>query len=564
VDRVSVGAAESGGTEDTAGRLLHRYAGWLERRLCVPGDNEETRHRKVQFTIAAIIVVPAGLLWGALYFAYGERTVAAIPVAYSVLTLLDILILLRLRRFELFRWTQQFLIFALPFALQVALGGFVGSSLVILWSFIAVLMSLLFGGEREALWWLAAYVAAVLAAALLKPSLAVANRLPDGVVLAFFVANAVVVMAIAFVVLYAFVTDRRKLRKLEVAYLSQEMMLRQSEKLATLGTLAAGVAHELNNPAAAARRAADQLRDAFARLEEAHRRLDAAQIPAAGRDLLAALDGEARARAIRPDDLESLERSDREAEVEAWLEERGVAEAWELAPALAGQGLDPAALGRIADALAPDALPAVLGWASAVFPVYSLLHEIAQGTARVSEIVGALKSYSYVGQAPVQAVNLHESLDNTLVILRNKLKAGISVHRDYGGDVPPVAAYGSELNQVWTNILDNAADAMEGKGEITIRTHRQDGWAIVEIEDNGPGIPQEIQPKIFDPFFTTKGPGKGTGLGLSTSYAIVTRKHRGEIRAESRPGLTRFTVKLPIDLPGAAAEASEATGGDPG
>jgi signal transduction histidine kinase len=155
-------------------------------------------------------------------------------------------------------------------------------------------------------------------------------------------------------------------------------------------------------------------------------------------------------------------------------------------------------------------------------------------------------------------VDLPEGLDNTLVILRGKLKAGITVHRDYGADVPPVPAYGSELNQVWTNLLDNAADAMDGRGEITIRTRRHDGWAVIEIEDNGPGIPEEIQPRVFDPFFTTKAPGKGTGLGLSTSHAIVTQKHRGEIRVSSRPGCTRFTVRLPIEQPAAAVPAADA------
>jgi signal transduction histidine kinase len=222
-----------------------------------------------------------------------------------------------------------------------------------------------------------------------------------------------------------------------------------------------------------------------------------------------------------------------------------IEEAWKLAPSLAGQGLDSEELNRLASTVGDKALPSVLNWAASAFPVYSLLHEIGQGSGRVSEIVGALRSYSYLGQAPVQEVNLHEGLDNTLIILRNKLKKGITVKRDYSSDVPAITAFGSELNQVWTNLIDNAADAVNGNGEITIRTRRLDDSAVVEIEDNGPGIPEATQARIFDPFFTTKEPGKGTGLGLSTSYSIVTEKHQGKIAVESRPGFTRFTVKLP-------------------
>ena len=528
--------------------------GWLERISYSPGDDEETRRRKVQFTIASILVIPAGLILGALYFAYGERGVAAIPVAYSVLTLLGLLLLSRLRRYQLFRQTQQFLILVLPFAMQLALGGFVGSSLVILWSFIAVLMALLFGGVRETVWWFVAYLAAVVAAAVLQPRLAIDNPLPTRLVFAFFVLNVVTVSSVAFVVLRSFVSDRRRLRELEVAYLNQEMMLRQSEKLATLGTLAAGVAHELNNPAAATRRAAEQLGDAFTRLEAAHLRLQAVTLSSSARELLESLERQGRRRAMRPNGLDVLARSDEESVVEEWLEERGIADPWQLAPSLVGQGLDRTALARLADALQGEGLDAALAWAASVFSVHTLLYEIGQGSTRAAEVVGALKSYSYLGEAPVQSVDLKEGLDNTLVILRSKLKAGITVHRDYGADVPPVQAYGSELNQVWTNLLDNAADAMDGRGEITIRTRRRDGWAVVEIEDNGPGIPQEIQPRIFDPFFTTKAPGKGTGLGLSTSYAIVTRKHAGEIRVTSRPGFTCFTVKLPIAGPSTEAQ----------
>jgi len=166
-----------------------------------------------------------------------------------------------------------------------------------------------------------------------------------------------------------------------------------------------------------------------------------------------------------------------------------------------------------------------------------------------------MKSYAYLGQAPVQNVDLHEGIDNTLVILRGKLKQGITVRREFAADLPVIQAFGSELNQVWTNILDNAADAMGGQGSITIRTRRSGPWAVVEIEDDGPGIPPEIQSRIFDPFFTTKDPGMGTGLGLSTTYSIVTEKHKGEISVRSQPGSTRFTIKLPIALPGGFAKS---------
>jgi signal transduction histidine kinase len=523
------------------------WTGWVEGRLCNPGDDEETRHRKVQFVTASLLVAPAGLLWGALYFAYGAHAVAAIPVTYSVLTVLDFLLLLGRGRFETYRKTQQLLILVLPFALQLALGGFVGSSVVILWSLIAVLMALLFGGVREAIGWFVAYAAAVVFAAWLQPRINIDNGLPHPLVLAFFVLNVVVVSSIAFAVITSFVTDRRTLRELEVAYLDQELMLRQSEKLATLGTLAAGIAHELNNPASAVGRAAEQLRDTSSRLEEAGLRLRGMTLTVPAQEALRSLQKQARERARTPGDLDPLGRSDRETAVEEWLDQHGIEEPWRLAPSLAGQGLDPPALSQLSALLEGEALPAVLEWAAGLYPLYTLLDEIGHGSARISEIVGALKSYTYLGQAPVQTVDLHEGIDNTLVILRGKLKSGISVHRDYDRGLPKVAAHGSELNQVWTNLLDNAADAMEGKGEITIRTRRRDGWAVVEIEDNGPGIPEEISPRIFDPFFTTKAPGKGTGLGLSTSHAIVTQRHRGEIRVESRPGLTRFTVKLPIE-----------------
>jgi signal transduction histidine kinase len=525
----------------------------LEARVSVEGDDREVRQRKVLFTASAVAMLPAVLFWPGLYFAYGEYGAAAIPLSYLIFTAADFLILMRLRRFELFRNVQQFLILVLPFGLQLVLGGFVGGSAVILWAFIAVLSALLFGSPRVAGWWFLAYASEVVVAAALRPGLTVDNNLPHGLVMALFALNIITVSLISFAVLHLFLTDRRKLRALEVAFLNQELALRQSEKMATLGTLAAGVAHELNNPAAATRRASEQLREAVDRFELAHVGADVPPLTPKGWELLQSVERPAREAAVGPGELDPLERSDRETAVGEWLGEHGVANPWELAPSLVDQGLDLPALSKLADALEPEALAAVLVRAASAFPVYRLLHEIGEASGRVSEIAAALKSYSFLGQAPVQEVDLHEGLDNTLVILRAKLKDGVDVNRDYSAELPPVPVYGSELNQVWTNLLDNAIDAMNGKGTITIRTRRDGDWAVVEIEDDGPGIPETVRARIFDPFFTTKEPGRGTGLGLSTSYSIVTEKHRGRISVESHPGLTRFTVSLPLKVASVAA-----------
>ena len=328
---------------------------------------------------------------------------------------------------------------------------------------------------------------------------------------------------------------------------STELLLRQSEKMAQLGTLTAGIAHELNNPAAAARRGAEQLRHAFAAMQQAQVRLNSLSLSAPQQAALLELDRLAGQRAAQPTGLDSLQRSDQESALEDWLDENAIANGWELAPQLAGLGYSPAELERLAGVFPGHQLAVVLGWLGITFTIYGLLEEIGQGATRISEIVKALKSYVYLDQAPVQAVDLHEGLDNTLVMLRSKLKVGVSVHRQYAADLPLIQAYGSELNQVWTNLIDNAVDAMDGKGEITIRTHQEKGYVVVEVEDNGPGIPETIQSKIFDPFFTTKPVGKGTGLGLNISYNIV-KKHQGEIKVVSHPGMTLFVVTLPLNF----------------
>jgi signal transduction histidine kinase len=325
---------------------------------------------------------------------------------------------------------------------------------------------------------------------------------------------------------------------------SAEEALRHSEKMATLGTLAAGVAHELNNPAAAAARGAGHLNQAFTKMLDAVIRLSRLELTpeqtAAARDLV---DGE-QARGVCLVFSDPLARSDAESAVESWLEERDVEESWELAPALVSLGYDLPALERLEESWGDDA-PVIADWIARAQALPSLSCEIEEATRRVSEIVGALKTYSYLGQAPVRAVDIRKGLDDTLIIMRGKLQ-GIRVGREYGSDVPEIEAHGSELNQVWTNIIDNAVWAMGGSGTLTVRTRRDGDFVVVEIEDDGPGMPESVRQKVFDPFFTTKEPGKGTGLGLATSRNIVVRKHAGTIDVVSRPGRTTFTIRLPI------------------
>jgi signal transduction histidine kinase len=341
--------------------------------------------------------------------------------------------------------------------------------------------------------------------------------------------------------------QKKNLRDLEKAYLQQEVMLRQSEKLATLGKLSAGLAHELNNPAAAAQRGAAQLQSTISHLQSTHLKLGELNLTDAQLESLLALDKLAGERARKPADLDTLARSDREYELETWLSEQGIEEAWQVAPTLANLGYQRNELQTLAADFTPSQFPAIIDWLNDTYNIYSLLEEIGQGTGRISELVKALKDYTYLDQAPVQAVDIHEGLDSTLVILRSKLRPGITVHREYATDLPRIQAFGSELNQVWTNLVDNAIDAMNGQGEITLRTRADDPWVIVDIEDNGPGIPPEILPNLFDPFFTTKAPGSGTGLGLNISHNIVVGKHQGQIDVSSQPGQTRFEVRIPID-----------------
>lgn len=320
-------------------------------------------------------------------------------------------------------------------------------------------------------------------------------------------------------------------------------LVKQQEKMAALGKLSAGLAHELNNPAAAARRSASTLRGTLAAWQShtftiAGLGLTTEQV----NQLLAFLQTlQSRAAALSP--LSPLDQSDREMAMEDWLNEQGVNNGWEIAPIYVTAGITVAELQPLV-AMAPSAKPTLLLWLCEWLTASGLLDAIEQSARRISELVSAIKSYTYMDQGTWQDVEIHHDLDNTLLILKHKLK-NIRVERNFCSDLPRIAARGSELNQVWTNLIDNAVDAMNGNGTLAVITRFENNFVMVEITDNGPGIPAQVLPHIFEPFFTTKGVGKGTGLGLDITYRIV-QQHHGMIEVQSQPGQTRFIVRLPI------------------
>lgn len=322
-----------------------------------------------------------------------------------------------------------------------------------------------------------------------------------------------------------------------------EAMVQQHEKLSALGRMSAGLAHELNNPASASTRAAKQLQNTLNSLQSAALklfRLDEGQLT-----FLIDLQDQLVERTKEPLSLDPLAQSDLEQQMEVWLEEQGIENAWQLAPSLVTSGLKVEQLDEVTAHIDRDALGDVLVWLEATVTASGLVTVIERSSSRISDLVQAVKSYSYMDQAPLQNLDIHEGLENTLTIMGYKLK-NINVVRDYDRSLPKITAYGSELNQVWTNLIDNAIDALDGKGTITIRTWRDDNDRIqVEISDNGPGIPENIQRRMFEPFFTTKPVGKGTGLGLDIAYKIIVTHHKGNIHVASEPGNTRFQICLP-------------------
>jgi len=319
----------------------------------------------------------------------------------------------------------------------------------------------------------------------------------------------------------------------------------QRERLVSLGTMAAGLAHELNNPAAAARRAAADLVTVASGFPALACQLNKQQLSAEQSEAVAQILRDLASRPSPTVPPDPLTRSDREEDVLNWLEQHHIANAWKLAGILVSAGLDRAWLEKVGSRFPEEAIGDVLRWMTGTLSLQDLTQQVQRSSSRIADLVDAVKSYSYEGRAPVQDVDVHEGLESTLTILSHKLKS-VTVVREYDRSLPPIPAYGNELNQVWTNLIDNAIDAVSGRGEVRIRTGREDNHVLVEIHDAGSGIPKEVRPHLFEPFFTTKGVGKGTGLGLIISYRIVTDRHKGEIEFESEPGHTVFLVRLPM------------------
>src|SRR6266404_258850 len=317
----------------------------------------------------------------------------------------------------------------------------------------------------------------------------------------------------------------------------------QRDRLASLGKLSAGLAHELNNPASAAKRATSQLAHMLKKIRDASLELGRRDLTPEQKSEIEKLEVSFTQQDLAPPDPLTI--VDLEDQIDSLLRSHGQNDLWQLAAALARRNIKPEVLESLFATLDADSARAALVRIAASVEVASLLHEIESSTSRISDLVGAIKEYTHMDQAPVQNVDIVKSLETTLTILNFKLKQGVVVNRDYLSVPLLVNSFGSELNQVWTNIIDNAIDAMHGKGELRVRTYRDDGCVVVEIADNGPGISPDVQPHIFEPFFTTKGVGEGTGLGLDTVQRIV-KKHRGNIQVTSKPGDTRFQIWLPL------------------
>ena len=327
----------------------------------------------------------------------------------------------------------------------------------------------------------------------------------------------------------------------------------ERQRLAALGALSAGLMHELNNPAAAAGRATAALRQRVAGMRHKLGMLAAGRVPTDRLTALVELQEDVIERAAKAPKLTAMQASDREDELGEWMDERNVTSSWDLAPVFAQGGIDIDCMTDIEERVGePELLDQAIHWLGYALETEQLMTDIEDATGRVSNLVSAAKQYSQMDRAAHQWIDVHSGLDSTLVMLTHKIGNGVRVVKDYDRSLPQIPSHPAELNQVWTNLIDNAVQAMNGAGTLTIRTYREDDHVVVSVGDTGPGVPDELKKRVFEPFFTTKAVGEGTGLGLDISYRIVVNGHGGDIVLQSQPGDTRFLVRLPITEPSSA------------
>ncbi len=334
---------------------------------------------------------------------------------------------------------------------------------------------------------------------------------------------------------------------------STQAAVGERQRLAALGALSAGLMHELNNPAAAAGRATAALRQRVAGMRHKLGMLAAGKVPTDRLTALVELQEDVIEKAAKAAKLTAMQAADREDELGAWMDERNVTGSWDLAPVFAQGGIDVDCMTDIEERVGkPELLDQAIHWLGYALETEQLMTDIEDATGRVSSLVSAAKQYSQMDRAAHQWIDVHSGLDSTLVMLNHKVGSGVKVVKDYDRSLPQIPAHPAELNQVWTNLIDNAVQAMQGAGTLTVQTYREDDHVVVSVGDTGPGVPEDLKKRVFEPFFTTKPVGEGTGLGLDISYRIVVNGHGGDIVLRSEPGDTRFLVRLPITEPSSA------------
>jgi signal transduction histidine kinase len=338
-------------------------------------------------------------------------------------------------------------------------------------------------------------------------------------------------------------------------FTTRQRTIAQRERLLALGSLSAGLTHELNNPAAAAVRATATLQQRVSKMREKLAALAAGHLDEAALQTLIKFQDEAAQRVADAPTLSAIETADREDELSDWLADHGIEPAHQIAPTFVQAGIDGDWLDLVANAAPAESLGGAIHWLYYTVDTELLMKEITDSTTRISTLVDAARQYSQMDRSPHQNIDLRQLLDSTLVMMAGKIPPDVTVVTDYDETLPLVPAYAAELNQVWTNLIDNAIQAMGTHGTLTVRTRRADDYATVQISDTGPGIPSDIKDRIFEPFFTTKAIGHGTGLGLDIAWRIVVNKHRGYLKVASEPGRTTFTVRLPLEGPQIAETA---------